>query len=71
MVVHRKLSRIPPLCQQPKRLSGKAWIDIRHSDLACQPAVSIKGVEIQAVVGRSITLECQASGGRKKRPCLN
>ena len=71
MVVHRKLSRIPPLCQQPKRLSGKAWIDIRYSDLACQPAVSIKGVEIQAVVGRSSTLECQASGGRKKRPCLN
>ncbi|XP_016962234.1 uncharacterized protein LOC108032755 [Drosophila biarmipes] len=55
-------SGIPPTCESPPRLSGRAWDKLDVDDFACVPQIVATDTTAHGVEGRNITMSCYVEG---------
>lgn len=55
-------SGIPPTCESPQRLSGRAWDKLDVDDFACVPQIVATDTTAHGVEGRNITMSCYVEG---------
>ncbi|XP_059221909.1 uncharacterized protein LOC106092298 [Stomoxys calcitrans] len=53
---------IPPVCQNPPRLTGKSWDKIDLDDFACVPQIIATDTTAHGVEGRNVTMSCFVEG---------
>ncbi|XP_075153805.1 leucine-rich repeat, immunoglobulin-like domain-containing kekkon 3 protein [Haematobia irritans] len=53
---------IPPVCQNPPRLTGKSWDKIDLDDFACVPQIIATDTTAHGVEGRNVTMSCYVEG---------
>ncbi|XP_001356012.3 uncharacterized protein kek3 [Drosophila pseudoobscura] len=55
-------SGIPPTCQSPPRLTGRAWDKLDVDDFACVPQIVATDTTAHGVEGRNVTMSCYVEG---------
>jgi len=55
-------SGIPPTCESPSRLTGRAWDKLDVDDFACVPQIVATDTTAHGVEGRNVTMSCYVEG---------
>lgn len=55
-------SGIPPSCESPPRLAGRAWDKLDVDDFACVPQIVATDTTAHGVEGRNVTMSCYVEG---------
>ncbi|KAM8717894.1 hypothetical protein ACLKA7_004572 [Drosophila subpalustris] len=55
-------SGIPPTCESPARLTGRAWDKLDVDDFACVPQIVATDTTAHGVEGRNVTMSCYVEG---------
>ncbi|XP_001993356.2 uncharacterized protein LOC6567172 [Drosophila grimshawi] len=55
-------SGIPPTCESPSRLAGRAWDKLDVDDFACVPQIVATDTTAHGVEGRNVTMSCYVEG---------
>ncbi|XP_034668156.1 uncharacterized protein LOC117901496 [Drosophila subobscura] len=55
-------SGIPPTCESPPRLTGRAWDKLDVDDFACVPQIVATDTTAHGVEGRNVTMSCYVEG---------
>ncbi|XP_062129351.1 uncharacterized protein LOC133841087 [Drosophila sulfurigaster albostrigata] len=55
-------SGIPPTCESPARLAGRAWDKLDVDDFACVPQIVATDTTAHGVEGRNVTMSCYVEG---------
>ncbi|ALC39808.1 kek3 [Drosophila busckii] len=55
-------STIPPSCEAPPRLAGRAWDKLDVDDFACVPQIVATDTTAHGVEGRNVTMSCYVEG---------
>ncbi|TDG49747.1 hypothetical protein AWZ03_003735 [Drosophila navojoa] len=55
-------SGIPPTCDAPPRLAGRAWDKLDVDDFACVPQIVATDTTAHGVEGRNVTMSCYVEG---------
>ncbi|XP_034474006.1 uncharacterized protein LOC117781367 [Drosophila innubila] len=62
MLLQNIPSGIPPTCESPARLTGRAWDKLDVDDFACVPQIVATDTTAHGVEGRNVTMSCYVEG---------